>query len=141
MVIYELVIIFQLITCREVMFQALRLHTGENYIHLANFQFFPKIWMDLMFSQACVKNSVHGGCTPLPPGRHPPRLADIPPDGHCSGRYASYWNAFLFVNFSWQGFDVNKSVCMEFTNVNLNGKIALHEAKKCIIGSKSRSWR
>ena len=25
-----------------------------------------------------------------PPSRHPPR------DGYCSGRYASYWNAFLF---------------------------------------------
>ena len=41
-------------------------------------------------------------------GRHPPRAgtpqadtprADtLPPsDGHCSGRYASYWNAFLLV--------------------------------------------
>ena len=32
-------------------------------------------------------------------GRHHPHLrADTPPpgDGHCSGRYASYWNAFLF---------------------------------------------
>ena len=27
-----------------------------------------------------------------PPGRHPPPGAD----GYCSGRYASYWNAFLF---------------------------------------------
>ena len=35
-----------------------------------------------MFSQACVKNSVHRS------GR----------DGHCSGRYASYWNAFLLFN-------------------------------------------
>ena len=70
-----------------------------------------------MFSQACIKNSVHrglGGClphcmlgyTPTHPTRHTPRadtplpytppLIDIPPsDGHCSGRYASYWNAFL----------------------------------------------
>ena len=32
MVIYEFGIIFQLITCQEVMFQALWLHTGENYI-------------------------------------------------------------------------------------------------------------
>ena len=28
-----------------------------------------------------------------PPGRHPP-----PSDDHCSGRYASYWNAFLFTH-------------------------------------------
>ena len=91
----------------------------------------------VMFSQACVKNSVHrgeGGCiqhalgqtprvgipactgseTPTPlPGKYPsmhwgrplgrypsihwsrqPRQADTP-DGHCSGRYAPYWNAFL----------------------------------------------
>ena len=36
-----------------------------------------------------------------PPGsRHPPR-ADTPPPryGHCCGRYASYWNAFLFIDF------------------------------------------
>ena len=31
------------------------------------------------------------GQTHIPLGRHPP-----PPGGHCSGRYASYWNAFLF---------------------------------------------
>ena len=28
---------------------------------------------------------------PIPPGRHPP-----PPAGHCSGRYAAYWNVFLY---------------------------------------------
>ena len=52
---------------------------------------------------------VHGGCTPPrqtsppadtpldrlpPPGRH---LPPPPQDGHCSGRYAFYWNAFLLV--------------------------------------------
>ena len=64
-----------------------------------------------MFSQACVKNSVHGeGGEPpqtdtptlrqTPPGRHAPGRhlsPGLPPrNGHCSGRYASYWNAFLF---------------------------------------------
>ena len=37
-----------------------------------------------------------------PPGRHtPPGEADIPlpRDGHCSGRYTSYWNAFLLEIF------------------------------------------
>ena len=76
----------------------------------------------VMFSQACVKNSVHKrrwctlhwadtplgrnppGQTPL--GRHPPWAEPPPPrqtdplpspaDGYCSGRSASYWNAFLF---------------------------------------------
>ena len=57
----------------------------------------------VIFSQACVKNSVHGGCLPqcmlgythtqTTPGQTPP-----PPDGHCNGRYASYWNVFLFQN-------------------------------------------
>ena len=43
------------------------------------------------------------GCLPLGPGgcrppsrQTPPPQADPPRDGHCSGRYASYWNAFLF---------------------------------------------
>ena len=73
----------------------------------------------VIFSQACVKNSVnrgwgvsasvHGGIHPppgqTPPGQTPPSLgrppwadtprADTLPDGHCSGRYVSYWNAFL----------------------------------------------
>ena len=86
-----------------------------------------------IFSQVCVKNSVHGGggCLPqcmlgYPPGSTPPRGPDIPPnhappgtrpppdqtptppgadtpppqEADCSirstsGRYASYWNAFL----------------------------------------------
>ena len=30
------------------------------------------------------------------PGRHP-LGRHTPPDGHCSGRYASYWNAFLYL--------------------------------------------
>ena len=87
----------------------------------------------VMFSQACVKNSVHSGvyptmywaggvCISVCTGRvcvadtpwadtHPrqtpsswadtprqtPPWADTSSDGHCSGRYASYWNAFLFL--------------------------------------------
>ena len=42
---------------------------------------------------------VHAGIQPHCPvhaGIHAP-----PPLGHCSGRYASYWNAFLFVNLSF----------------------------------------
>ena len=53
----------------------------------------------VIFSQACVKNSVRGGCLPQcmlgythnPPDRPPPA------DGYCSGQYASYWNAFLLL--------------------------------------------
>ena len=50
-----------------------------------------------------VSASVHAGI-PQPPGsRHPPE--QTPPrsrhpqrDGHCCGRYASYWNAFLLIH-------------------------------------------
>ena len=58
-----------------------------------------------MFSQACVKNSVHGGgggvcskeCWDTPP------WADTPSSQHYGirstiGRYASYWNAFLLLS-------------------------------------------
>ena len=57
-----------------------------------------------MFSQACVKNSVHGGggwgvgegmgCLPLGAGGCTSPWVESPPLG---GRYASYWNAFLFL--------------------------------------------
>ena len=71
-------------------------------------------YLPLMFSQA-VCDSVQGGCgryppvgrytpgqtTPLcrhtPPGRQPPGQTPPPRDGYCSGRYASYWNAFLLI--------------------------------------------
>ena len=78
----------------------------------------------VMFSQACVKNSVHSGGVCLGPqadtplNRHPQTdtpLADTslgrppsrqtphgqtppPPDGHCSRRYTSYWNEFFVFN-------------------------------------------
>ena len=61
----------------------------------------------VLFSQACVKNSVHGEGGMC--GMHTPRHACPPqawPPGNTrgyyemrsmSGRYESYWNAFLFV--------------------------------------------
>ena len=44
-------------------------------------------------------SSMHWGDTPrqTPPGQTLP-LGRHPPDGHCSERYASYWNAFLLVS-------------------------------------------
>ena len=50
--------------------------------------------------------SVHAGIPtlPLPLGadphgsRHPPGADTPPADGYCCGRYASYWNAFLFID-------------------------------------------
>ena len=67
----------------------------------------------VMFLHLSVSHSVHRGVClsacwdthnpgQTPPwadtllGRHPP-LADTPADVYCSGRYASYWDAFLFV--------------------------------------------
>ena len=74
----------------------------------------------VIFSQVCVKNSVHKGGyltrhPPRPgryppgtrhpprPGRYPPNQAGTPPPGTADsgirstfGRYACYWNAFLF---------------------------------------------
>ena len=58
-----------------------------------------------MFLHLSVILFTGGRCT-SPLGRHPPGQTsplgihppwvDPPRDGHCSGRYASYWNAFLF---------------------------------------------
>ena len=50
-----------------------------------------------------------GSGTPLGPGTNPEQAPPPPPgsrppgtrDGYCCGRYASYWNAFLF-NYSFQ---------------------------------------
>ena len=69
-----------------------------------------EVWGKVIFSVACVKNSVYGvGGLPqcmlgYPPTRHPqgPGQGTPPPSSVCweirstSGRYASYWNAILF---------------------------------------------
>ena len=41
-----------------------------------------------------VSRPTPGGCIPACTEADPP-----PPDGYCCGRYASYWNAFLFQYF------------------------------------------
>ena len=70
---------------------------------------------DNVFRSVCQEFCLQGGCLPLglgsvdtprqtrvPPRRHPFPAGRQPlpsgrhsPDGHCSGWYASYWNAFL----------------------------------------------
>ena len=81
-----------------------RFNYSMEYITMKNLQ---KLTLEIMSSrpiiraQACIKNSAHRGevYTPVrqppwsdtPLGRHHPP----PSDGHCSGRYASCWNAFL----------------------------------------------
>ena len=73
-----------------------------------------EVWGKVIFSEACVKNSVRGGAwsggclVPGVPGRGGGVPAPgggacswggvpggDPPDGYCCGRYAFYWNAFL----------------------------------------------
>ena len=97
----------------------------------------------VMFSQACVTNSVHGEGVCIPAttgqgvcvsqhalgrecGRHP-LDRHLPLDGHCSGRYASYCNAFLFYlcKFEWVSmvvFIYHKNRCSHETlpSVELN---------------------
>ena len=46
-----------------------------------------RIWGKVIFSVACVKNSVHGGVVPgqvPPPGQAHPLLAGTLPGGHCA---------------------------------------------------------
>ena len=67
-----------------------------------------EVWDKVIFSEACVKNSVHrgGACSwgvwsglggGLGPGGLPGGQ-----DGHCCRQYASYWNAFLFLKYNFQ---------------------------------------
>ena len=58
-------------------------HRNESYNRWGNYRV---KFLHLSFcSQGGVSASVHPGIPPPPP----------PHDGHCSGRYASFWNAFL----------------------------------------------
>ena len=79
----------------------------------------------VMFSEASVSHSVHSGGGPHPGesaciggsasrgwGSTPSGVCPIPPvptssGSHCSGRYASYWNAFLFLYFIFLYFSEN----------------------------------
>ena len=66
----------------------------------------------VMFSQASVILFTGEGVwqtPPPPPGRHSPQVDTRPGrhppprDGYCSGRYVSYWNAFLLISASISG--------------------------------------
>ena len=60
-----------------------------------------------------VCHSVHGagGCV----SQHALGQTPSPPDGHCSGRYASYWNAFLFGKIFAEN-------CMKMKEIGRNGE-------------------
>ena len=80
----------------------------------------------VMSSQASVIPSTGRGGS----GRHPPSPGQTPPgqtppwadppsppegDGYCSGRYASYWNAFLYT----QAFAVHRSHTLNTHHTNI----------------------
>ena len=118
---------------------------GPNYYRL------QRSWAKVIFSQACVKNSVHRGegvclsaCWDTPPGadtpptRQPPQTpldqADTTPQTRqtppweadssirsTSSRYASYWNAFLF-QFHASGFPPVREIREIFENIFQSGK-------------------
>ena len=48
--------------------------------------------------QGQAQGGVHPACTEAGP---PPTA-----DGYCCGQYASYWNVFLFIHFSWSQFNL-----------------------------------
>ena len=69
------------------------------------------LYPSMHWAGGCISQYTLGVGVAEPPGRHPtgrqPSGQILPqaytplgrhptPDGHCSGRYASYWNAFLF---------------------------------------------
>ena len=87
----------------------------------------------VIFSQASVILSMGKSAKHLSPGRHPPEAhipwkhprkytpppppeAHPPPNGHCSGRYASYWNAFVF-DLSFVDITTYKEGYISFTNL------------------------
>ena len=80
----------------------------------------------VMFSQASV--ILLGGVSQHTLGQTPPQAytpwADPPPDGQCSGRYASYWNAFLwFLKIKGCSFPNN------FTYINYSNEVQVVSQK------------
>ena len=63
----------------------------------------PTLWADIppprQTTHPLGRHPPLGKHSPL--GRHPSPADTPPPEGHCSGRNASYWNAFLFHFYFW----------------------------------------
>ena len=83
--------------------------------------------------------------TPL--SRHPPPQADTPcPDGHRSGRHASYWNALLFGNCNcmFQPFNLNISILSLSKIQNCTNPNSHYDKYGSIVANfllKSYDWR
>ena len=78
---------------------------GCNLVELYFLPSKTKLWKGYVFTSMCPEFCPRGVYTSAHTptlGRHPPRQTHppgqtpSPSDGHWSGRYASYWNAFLF---------------------------------------------
>ena len=98
-----------MVSIRFKVYPGLRTFVYFTQIHLfLDIPFLPpanEVWGKVIFSEACVKNSVNAGGVAsasvhagIPPGTRPGTLQtrQAPPTRHPSGRYASYWNAILF---------------------------------------------
>ena len=76
-----------------------RQHVHEEYIfQKKKFTVRKRSCGKAMFLHLSVSHSVHGGggvCLPSACWDTHPRAGQTSPGGQCSGRYASYWNAFL----------------------------------------------
>ena len=72
-------------------------HREVTYLPPAN-----EVWGKVIFSQASVILLTGGGGLP---GSPPPPPGRAPHDDYCCGRYASYWNAFLYYSLINPFFD------------------------------------
>ena len=78
-------------------------HVGEWHLNLSEYTVNYRLQRScgkVMFLHASVILSTGGGWqSDTHPSRHPHPTGRQTPsrDGHCSGRYASYWNAFLLI--------------------------------------------
>ena len=73
-------------------------------------------------------------CWDTPPGRHPPLGRQPPPHGDCSGRYASYWNAFLLIDYLHDNVSLDRCLCryvlrvVDILHVQHNHSPVIHDS-------------
>ena len=73
-------------------------------------------------TQGGLQAHTYGVSRPTPRGCIPACTEADPPDGYCCGRYAPYWNAFLFIyryEQKWALHSSTVSVKTEFSKVSL----------------------